>query len=285
MVFRDAIVSLEVPGPISGMSSFQDSYYYGGIWLIFLLLALAGLGFVIYDSQKRQLTVPGWRIGAVVMLLLVLPTMLFRFSVTPKEVSRYYELQEQVWDAEHYMEGDWVQIVDDATEEMRSLPMMTGSMELVLYLGVLGGIGGVALAAAYYMMYKDSLPETVQPYVPVTPGIYPPVPRVDPPPTPNRPKTQAWLTGQSGQNYQLCQGETTIGRSSRNDIQIAGDSTVSKSHAKIIEQNGHFKFYDLGATNGSRVNGRVVRQPILLQSNDEIQLGDNTKLRFVSGLG
>ena len=293
MILESMKVLFDAPGPMSGMSSFQDSYFYGGLWLIFLILALGGLAFVIYDSQKKQVAAPGWKIGVVVMVLLVLPTMLFRFSVTPDEVDRYYELQNEIWDAEHYQEGNWVQVVDDAEDEIRSLPMMTGNMELILYLGVLGGIGGVGLAVAYYMMYKDSIGNQggFDP-MPIPPQPIPPQPIPSPGPSrgytyderPSKKKANAWLVGSRNRNYQLYQGQTTIGRSAKNDIQIE-DTTISKSHAKIVEQNGHFKFHDLGSTNGSRINGRLVRQPVLLQTDDEIQLGDHTKLRFVSGRG
>jgi len=90
------------------------------------------------------------------------------------------------------------------------------------------------------------------------------------------------LVSDDGSNYQLNQGDTTIGRSARNDIQISGDTTLSKAHAKIVEQNGRFRFHDLGSTNGSKVNQQRVRQPELLEADDEIQLGDNTHLRFVT---
>jgi len=39
---------------------------------------------------------------------------------------------------------------------------------------------------------------------------------------------------------------------------------------------------DLGAKNFTRVNGRVVREQVLLQQDDELQLGDSTYLRFMA---
>ena len=95
------------------------------------------------------------------------------------------------------------------------------------------------------------------------------------------PKVQAWLVTQDGHNYQLNKGETTFGRSAQNDIQIAGDSTISRQHAKIVEQNNHFKLIDLGSSNATRVNDRIVRQPVMLEQNDVVQLGDNTVMRFM----
>ncbi len=102
------------------------------------------------------------------------------------------------------------------------------------------------------------------------------------PPPPSKPKVQAWLNSPEGRTYQLCQGETTIGRSMGNDICLQGDNTVGRQHAKIIEQNGRYRLLDLGARNFTRVNKRIVREPILLESEDEIQFGDNTTLRFIT---
>lgn len=102
------------------------------------------------------------------------------------------------------------------------------------------------------------------------------------PPRPRKAKTQAWLVeNKKGRNFQLNVGTTTIGRSSGNDICLT-DSMVSKRHAKIIEERGHFRIVDLGSTNGTWVNGRIVREPVMLYPNDELKFGDNYKLHFIS---
>jgi len=90
------------------------------------------------------------------------------------------------------------------------------------------------------------------------------------------------MVSQDGHSYQLNQGTTTIGTSAKNDIAIDKDSTVSRGHAKIVEQNNHFRLHDLGSTNGTRVNKKVVREPVLLAANDQIQFGDNTVFTFVT---
>jgi hypothetical protein len=122
-------------------------------------------------------------------------------------------------------------------------------------------------------------PVVVQPQQPVQAPPSTPVRAA--PQAPTKPKAQAWLTAPDGRNYQLNLGTTTIGKHSRNDIQISGDPTVSRDHAKIQEQNGHFRIHDLASKNGTRVNGRLVRQPVLLEADDQVQFGDNTILRFV----
>jgi hypothetical protein len=101
-------------------------------------------------------------------------------------------------------------------------------------------------------------------------------------PPPSKPKVQAWLSSPEGHTYQLFQGETTIGRSMQNDICLQGDTTIGRQHARIMEQNGRFRLLDLGAKNFTRVNSHIVREPILLEPDDEIQFGDQTILRFIT---
>ena len=84
-----------------------------------------------------------------------------------------------------------------------------------------------------------------------------------------------------GKNFQLCQGESTIGRSSTNDIHFSGETTVSRQHAKIIEKDGRFYVADLASSSGTRVNDRPVRQTTLLEPDDEINFGD-IMVRFVT---
>lgn len=95
-------------------------------------------------------------------------------------------------------------------------------------------------------------------------------------------KVPAWLTAENGKSYQLYANETFIGRLTSNEICLMGDETVSRLHAKITESDGRFKLYDLGSTSFTRVNGKVVRAPVLLENGDDIQFGKDTVLRFVS---
>ncbi|MFC2028628.1 DUF5684 domain-containing protein [Chloroflexota bacterium] len=94
-----------------------------------------------------------------------------------------------------------------------------------------------------------------------------------------KPNVPAWLIDSKGRTFQLYQEVTTLGKMSENDIQ-SRDSTVSRRHAKITESNGHFTIIDLGSTNGTRLNGQLIRTPRLLAAGDEIQLGDSTNYTF-----
>ena len=97
---------------------------------------------------------------------------------------------------------------------------------------------------------------------------------------PSKRKVQAWLVSSNGKSYQLCEHETSIGRMASNDIYLTNDATVSRQHAKIVEQGGRFKLFDLGSKGLTRVNGRTVREPVLLETDDEVKFGDNSVLQF-----
>lgn len=241
-----------------------------GGWFLFLLIALIAVIWLFYDSTNRRLPATGWRMGVVLLALLLLPAMIFRFSSAETQLS------------------------------------LDPFVETIFYLGLIGGILPPVLAIGYYVTYRGivgcpnghvyesvlgqcpecaraaqaNIPIPVQqPYIPPRPI---PAPQPDVPLPPARPKTNAWLVSSDGKNYQLCQGETTIGRSSSNDIQFSGETTVSRQHAKIHEKNGRFYLTDLASATGTRVNNRIIRQTTLLEPDDEIQFGDHVSVRFVT---
>jgi hypothetical protein len=264
-------------------NSFFLWFYYGlnglGGWFIFLLIALATAIWLLYDSQRRRLPATGWKMGVILLAALIIPAILYRFTVDP---------------------------LDPASV---SAPLFPFS-EAIFYLGLLGGVLPPVLAVGYFLTYQGltgcpqghvyevvlgtcpecnrDIPPAPQPISFNPPeSIQRPRPHPEPPPEPasyepRKPKAQAWLVSRDGRNYQLNQGETLLGRSSTNDIQIAGDSTVGRQHAKILEQNGRFKIVDLGTKNYTRVNGHILREPMLLEPDDEIQCGDNTVLQFLT---
>jgi len=67
-------------------------------------------------------------------------------------------------------------------------------------------------------------------------------------------------------------GEITIGRSPRNNIRI-DDDAASYFHAKIFADNGSFLLEDMGSTNGTFVNGEMVKEPLQLQSGFQVTIG------------
>lgn len=85
------------------------------------------------------------------------------------------------------------------------------------------------------------------------------------------------LNGMNLRDYALEKRRITIGRHSHNDI-VLDEPVVSGEHA-AIQLEGGASVTDLGSTNGTRVNGRLVtKQP--LQHNDIITIGSH-ELRFV----
>ena len=262
---------------MTATNAFFTWFYYGlsglGGWLIFLLLALAGMIWLLYDSTNRRIPAPGWRLGVILTTVLILPAIIYRFTVDPLNPAP-------------------------------TSPLVAFS-EPIFYLGILGGILPVVLAVGYYVTFQgmigcpqghvyeaalgqcpyDAPPPDRTPIMPSVASermVRPPVESIAPLPQVRKKHVHAWLVTGSGKDYQLYEHETTIGRSQQNDIYLVGDSTVGRQHAKIIEQNGRFRLHDLGATNFTRVNGRVVREPVLLEPDDEIKFGDNTVVHFVT---
>jgi len=89
--------------------------------------------------------------------------------------------------------------------------------------------------------------------------------------TPGRPAFEQPLTG----------SPFSIGRSARagNDLVLAEDGMASRRHALIeLDADGRFTLYDLGTTNGTRVNGQRVDNRTL-SHGDEIVIGA-TRIRF-----
>ncbi len=289
-------------GPFPGIGSFQNNYFFSGgigLWLFFLLLTIASLALISYETQRRNVSAPGLKVGIYIALALLIPSMLFRFMVTEQQVYEYYEIEYQIANLELYQEGDWIDTVAALQYTLENAyPPLTGYLEVIMLLGVLGGLGAVSLVITFYIIYQGqggSIPQAQVPggyggertYAPPPPPVSAQPPpasrgRASAPRHANKTKASAWLVTQNGKNYQLFMGETIIGRSSKCDIQIIGDTTLSKRHAKFIEKNGRFKLHDLASTNGVKINGKRLRQPVLLAADDQIQLGDDTFLKFVT---
>lgn len=76
------------------------------------------------------------------------------------------------------------------------------------------------------------------------------------------------------QEFPLLKERTSIGRRSYNDIVIDA-AGISAEHAVIISHPVGCYFEDLGSTNGSQINGRVVTKH-LLEDSDVIALATHT---------
>ena len=83
----------------------------------------------------------------------------------------------------------------------------------------------------------------------------------------------------TGQEYSLSRYTTSIGRSIAGDVVIS-DKSVSRQHAVVYCLQGKFFVEDLGSTNGTMLNGKIINERTMLHSGDEIRLGI-TKLLFL----
>ena len=83
----------------------------------------------------------------------------------------------------------------------------------------------------------------------------------------------------AGSEYPLAAEETLIGRNPTTDVTLL-DESISREHAIVAwdATAGAYSIEDLQSTNGTRVNGKRVRNA-MLTDGDEIQVG-HTRFRF-----
>ncbi|GAB4462006.1 MAG: hypothetical protein OHK0037_12170 [Elainellaceae cyanobacterium] len=73
----------------------------------------------------------------------------------------------------------------------------------------------------------------------------------------------------------------TIGRDSRRVVLPIPDKRLSRCHAAIVYDEGGFRLVDLNSSNGSYVNGEMIRHSIRLKDGDRIRLGSLTFSFFI----
>ena len=72
----------------------------------------------------------------------------------------------------------------------------------------------------------------------------------------------------------------TVGRGSENTVVLENDS-VSRRHARIELDGGHYSLVDLGSTNGTYVNDEMTSE-VQLRRGDQIKVGE-TIFKYLSG--
>jgi hypothetical protein len=77
--------------------------------------------------------------------------------------------------------------------------------------------------------------------------------------------------GRAGESFRPAGGRTRIGRSPECEI-FLDDVTVSRNHAVLVEENGHFLVQDEGSLNGTFVNRKRI-DSVELANGDELQIG------------
>ena len=99
-----------------------------------------------------------------------------------------------------------------------------------------------------------------------------------PAPTPGQPTAQLFCESgfAAGKEFMVDATEYWIGALENNQLQITGDATVSANHACLIFEYEVLRLYDHHSTNGTSVNGEVVRgERCLLRPGDQIRIGQS----------
>lgn len=84
-----------------------------------------------------------------------------------------------------------------------------------------------------------------------------------------RPSTPSLLC--DNQSYAVLRSPTRIGRLADNDI-VLDDKRVSRHHAEVIQQSGRWVVRDTGSTNGTALNGKMIKEAPL-KAGDHVSLG------------
>lgn len=82
----------------------------------------------------------------------------------------------------------------------------------------------------------------------------------------------------AGQVFLLNNPVTFLGREPDKDIVLSADTTVSRNHARLVNEQGRFVLYDNGSANGTFVNGMRIAMQVLAPG-DLVQFGAS-KFRF-----
>jgi FHA domain len=82
-----------------------------------------------------------------------------------------------------------------------------------------------------------------------------------------------------GEEWVLDSSPLTLGRSSRNDVDLARDEYASSNHARIEPRRDGVWLEDVGSTNGTYLNGTRLTRPKRLSPGDVVRIGE-TELRY-----
>ena len=83
----------------------------------------------------------------------------------------------------------------------------------------------------------------------------------------------------AGQVFALQGTNMEVGREVGKDISLAADVTISRGHARLVQENGAVIVMDLGSSNGTYVNGQRLANPMEIVPGDIVQFG-SSKFRY-----
>ena len=88
---------------------------------------------------------------------------------------------------------------------------------------------------------------------------------------------EAWVRVEAGfrpgRELILSRPEITIGRAESCDIGLFGDPGIGRLHARILVEGDGYLLTDAGTPGGTFLNGKRLREPMILESGDEIRVG------------
>jgi len=86
--------------------------------------------------------------------------------------------------------------------------------------------------------------------------------------------TSYWVHAPNHPSRELSEASPVlaIGRSSGNDV-VLDDTSISRSHARLVWRDGEVSLEDLGSRNGSMVNGQRISAPHPVRPGDTLVLG------------
>ncbi len=79
---------------------------------------------------------------------------------------------------------------------------------------------------------------------------------------------------QAGKEFPLADEDITIGRVLENNI-VLDDVQISRNHMKIFQKDGDLFIEDMKSTNGTILNGKVLKKAQKLKNGDMVTLGEN----------
>lgn len=82
-----------------------------------------------------------------------------------------------------------------------------------------------------------------------------------------------------GKRFEVSKNNMFIGRDASADICI-NDQNASRKHAEVYKDGTNIKLRDNQSTNGTYVNDKIIKEPVILRKEDMIKIG-NTILKFL----
>jgi len=82
-------------------------------------------------------------------------------------------------------------------------------------------------------------------------------------------------TDQQTQEKKFSKPEVVVGRDPAADLPLS-EETISQRHCKISFHHKHWWIEDLGSTNGTYLNGHIIKTPTVITNGDDLRLGQAT---------